>query len=187
VPRRATSLDAPQDDALPLPLEQAQAPGAGAARVRADQPARHLRLEAWGTRSWSTCSSEGFDLYLLDWGVPDEEDRETGLDYDVCDALPWRMREAQRSSGSYDVSLVGWCTGGAPCALRVGIEGADSPARNLVLLTTPVDTSQSLYTSWVGRESYDVDYRRQLAHGAGSGCGPREQTDEAGNQLLNHE
>ena len=101
---------------------------------------------------------EGFDVYLLDWGVPDDEDGETGLDYYVCDALPWGMREAQRSSGSDDVSLVGWCIGGALCAMHAGIEGADSPARNLVLLTTPIDTSDSLYTSWVGRESFDVDF-----------------------------
>jgi polyhydroxyalkanoate synthase subunit PhaC len=101
---------------------------------------------------------EGFDVYLLDWGVPDDEDGETGLDYYVCDALPWGMREAQRSSGSDDVSLVGWCIGGALCAMHAGIEGTDSPARNLVLLTTPVDTSDSLYTSWVGRESFDVDF-----------------------------
>jgi polyhydroxyalkanoate synthase subunit PhaC len=102
--------------------------------------------------------SEGFDVYLLDWGVPDDEDGDTGLDYYVCDALPWGMREARRSSGSDDVSLVGWCIGGTLCAMHASIEGADSPARNLVLLTTPVDTSESLYTSWVGRESFDVDF-----------------------------
>ena len=101
---------------------------------------------------------EGFDVYLIDWGVPDDEDGDTGLDYYVCDALPWGMREARRSSGSDDVSLVGWCIGGTLCVMHAGIEGAHSPARNLVLLTTPVDTSESLYTSWVGRESFDVDF-----------------------------
>jgi polyhydroxyalkanoate synthase len=101
---------------------------------------------------------EGFDVYLLDWGVPDDEDSETGLEYYACDALPWGMREAQRSSGSDDVSLIGWCIGGTLCAMHAGIEGPDSPARNLVLLTTPIDTSESLFTSWVGRDSFDVDF-----------------------------
>jgi len=32
-----------------------------------------------------------------------------------------------------------------------------SPARNLVLLTTPIDTTGALYTTWVGRDSFDVD------------------------------
>src|SRR5436305_10940906 len=28
---------------------------------------------------------EGFDIFLVDWGVPDEEDAETGLEDYVCD------------------------------------------------------------------------------------------------------
>ena len=31
------------------------------------------------------------------------------------------------------------------------------PARNLVLLTTPVDTTGALYTTWVGRDSFDPE------------------------------
>ena len=34
----------------------------------------------------------------------------------------------------------------------------ESPARNLVLLTTPVDTSGSLYGTWVGRDSFDPEF-----------------------------
>ena len=101
---------------------------------------------------------EGFDVFLLDWGVPDDEDADTGLDYYVCDALPWGMREVMRCSGADDVSLVGWCIGGTLCAMHAGIEHERSPARNLALLTTPVDTSGSLYSSWVGRDSFDVDF-----------------------------
>src|SRR5437764_1181065 len=40
---RNLRLDAPQGDAVSLPLGQAPPPGAGAAGVRADQPAGHLR------------------------------------------------------------------------------------------------------------------------------------------------
>jgi polyhydroxyalkanoate synthase subunit PhaC len=101
---------------------------------------------------------EGFDVFLLDWGVPDDEDADTGLDYYACDALPWGMREAMRCSGAEDVSLLGWCIGGTLCAIHAALEHARSPARNLVLLTTPIDTSDSLYTSWVGRDSFDVDF-----------------------------
>jgi polyhydroxyalkanoate synthase len=36
-------------------------------------------------------------------------------------------------------------------------EGVD-PVRNLVLLTTPIDPSGSLYTDWVGGDELDVDY-----------------------------
>jgi polyhydroxyalkanoate synthase subunit PhaC len=101
---------------------------------------------------------EGFDVYLLDWGVPGPEDSDTGLDYYVCDALGWAMRELLRSSGASSLTLLGWCIGGTLCAMHAGIEGGRSPARNLVLLTTPIDPTGSLYHTWVGRDSFDVDY-----------------------------
>jgi polyhydroxyalkanoate synthase len=101
---------------------------------------------------------EGFDVYLLDWGVPGAEDAETGLDYYVCDALPWAMREVLRASSADGVTLVGWCIGGTLCALHAALEGSQSPARNLILLTTPIDPKDSLYRTWVGRDSFDVEF-----------------------------
>jgi polyhydroxyalkanoate synthase subunit PhaC len=101
---------------------------------------------------------EGFDVYLLDWGVPGPEDSDTGLDYYVCDALEWGMREVLRSSGASSLTLAGWCIGGTLCAMHAGLVGPRSPARNLVLLTTPIDPTESLYHTWVGRDSFDVDY-----------------------------
>jgi polyhydroxyalkanoate synthase subunit PhaC len=99
---------------------------------------------------------EGFDVFLLDWGVPGDEDADMGLDSYVCDELQWGIRETLRESGQEEVSLLGWCIG----ATLVGIHAAldpQSPARNLVLLTMPVDTSGALYGSWVGRESFDAE------------------------------
>ena len=55
------------------------------------------------------------------------------------------------------MSLLGWCIGGVLC-LMYGGTLVDNPVRNMVLLTTPVDTRGALYTTWVGRESFDVDY-----------------------------
>jgi polyhydroxyalkanoate synthase len=42
--------------------------------------------------------------------------------------------------------------------MHAGLVGAQSPARNLLLLTTPIDPTGSLYHTWVGRDSFDVDY-----------------------------
>ena len=99
---------------------------------------------------------EGFDVYLIDWGVPGDEDADMGLDSYVCDELRWGIRETLRSAGEEELSLVGWCIGGTLVAMHAAIE-PETPARNLVLLTTPVDTTQSLYANWVGRDSFDVD------------------------------
>jgi polyhydroxyalkanoate synthase subunit PhaC len=99
---------------------------------------------------------EGFDVFLIDWGVPGDEDSDMGLANYVCDELAWGIRETLRTAGQEELSLVGWCIGGTLCAMHAAIE-ADSPARNLVLLTTPVDTTGSLYGKWVGRDSFDAD------------------------------
>ena len=101
---------------------------------------------------------EGFDVYMLDWGLPGPEDADTGLDYYICDALPWGMREVLRSSGARQLTLLGWCIGGTLCAMHAALEGTRSPARNLILLTTPIDPAEALYQTWVGRDSFDVEY-----------------------------
>ena len=100
--------------------------------------------------------SRGFDVFLIDWGVPGDEDADMGIDSFVCDELAWGIRETLRASGQEELSLLGWCIGGTLVAMHAAIEER-SPARNLVLLTTPVDTSGSLYGSWVARDSFDVD------------------------------
>ena len=99
---------------------------------------------------------EGYDVFLLDWGEPDDEDSDMGLDSYVCDELPWGIRECLRAAGQEEVSLVGWCIGGSLCAMYAALE-PDAPVRNVVLLTTPVDTTGSLYSTWVARDSFDVD------------------------------
>lgn len=100
---------------------------------------------------------EGFDVFLIDWGYPEEEDAEVGLEEYVCDELDWGIREVLRESGQDELTLLGWCIGGTLCLLYAGWR-ADSAVRNMALLTTPVDPTGSLYETWVGRDSFDVDY-----------------------------
>jgi polyhydroxyalkanoate synthase subunit PhaC len=100
--------------------------------------------------------AEGYDVFLVDWGEPDEEDADLGLEYYACEALPWAMRETLRASGQEELSLLGWCIGGTLCAMHAAIE-PDSSARNLVLLTTPIDTDGALYTKWLRRDSFDPE------------------------------
>ncbi len=100
---------------------------------------------------------EGYDVFLLDWGVPDDEDADMGLANYVCDEIPWAVRELLYASGQRELTIIGWCIGATLTAMYAALEPPDSPARNLVLLTMPVDTGNSLYTTWVGRDSFDVD------------------------------
>ena len=99
---------------------------------------------------------EGYDVFLLDWGVPDEADADLGLEHYVCDEIPSALREVRRASGQEEVTLLGWCIGGTLSLLHCALEPATT-VRNLVLLTTPIDTTGSLYATWVARDSFDVD------------------------------
>jgi polyhydroxyalkanoate synthase subunit PhaC len=102
---------------------------------------------------------EGFDIFLVDWGVPDEEDADTGLDEYVCDELHWAIRETLRASGAEELTLMGWCIGATLCAMYCGLDrgSEQTPVRNLVLLTMPVDGRGSTYARWVGDPEFDVD------------------------------
>jgi polyhydroxyalkanoate synthase len=102
---------------------------------------------------------EGFDVFLVDWGYPDEEDAEMGLEEFVCDELDWAVRETVRAAGTDQLTLMGWCIGATLCAMYCGLDRGGERARvkNLVELTMPIDGRQSNYARWVGDEDFDVD------------------------------
>jgi poly[(R)-3-hydroxyalkanoate] polymerase subunit PhaC len=102
---------------------------------------------------------EGFDVFLVDWGYPDEEDADVGLDDYVCDELAWAIRETLRASPADELTLVGWCIGATLCAMYCGLDqgGEQTAVRNLVLLTMPIDGRDSTYARWVGSPAFDAD------------------------------
>jgi polyhydroxyalkanoate synthase len=102
---------------------------------------------------------EGLDVFLVDWGVPGEEDADLGLDEYVCDELHWAVRETLRASGADELTLLGWCIGATLCAMYCGLDrGSEQTAvRNLALLTMPVDGRGSTYAKWVGDPEFDVE------------------------------
>jgi polyhydroxyalkanoate synthase len=107
---------------------------------------------------------EGFDVFLVDWGYPDEEDAEMGLDEFVCDELDWAVRETVRAAGAEELTLMGWCIGATLCAMYCGLDRDEGrvPVKNLVELTMPIDGRQSGYAKWVGDEDFDVERVAEL-------------------------
>jgi polyhydroxyalkanoate synthase len=100
--------------------------------------------------------AEGYDVFVVDWGVPGDEDAEMGVAEYVCDELHWAVRETLRVSGRTELTMIGWCIGATLAAMYTALH-ADGPVRNLVLLTMPVDTRGSLYRTWVGRPEFDAN------------------------------
>ncbi len=81
---------------------------------------------------------EGFDVYTLDWGVPDEEDANNGLELYVDDMIPAAVETIDGRSGNHGVTVFGYCFGGV-LALLYAARHPDDPVRNLMVMATPVD------------------------------------------------
>jgi poly[(R)-3-hydroxyalkanoate] polymerase subunit PhaC len=79
----------------------------------------------------------GFDVSMLDWGVPDERDADNTIETYVDEYLPAALAALRRETGSDEVTLVGYCLGGTFAMLYAA--GEDAPVRNLVLLASPID------------------------------------------------
>ena len=84
---------------------------------------------------------EGFDVFMLDWGVPDERDADNGFETYVDEYLPLALDAALEASGADDLTISGYCLGGIFGILYCAAY-PDAPVRNLVLLATPIDFSQ---------------------------------------------
>jgi polyhydroxyalkanoate synthase subunit PhaC len=80
----------------------------------------------------------GFDVFMLDWGVPDELDADNGLATYVDEYLPRAVEAVRRETGCRELTIAGYCLGGVLSILYANGH-ADAPVRNLVLMATPVD------------------------------------------------
>ena len=81
----------------------------------------------------------GYDVFMLDWGRPGEEDRGRTLDELVGEHLPAATARIARAGAGRDLTLVGYCMGGTMAAIHTALH--PERVRNLVALTTPIDFS----------------------------------------------
>src|SRR5579871_29699 len=53
----------------------------------------------------------GYDVYLLDWGIPGPEDKNLRFDDYTLEYMPRAIRKMKAVSGAAEFSLLGWCIG----------------------------------------------------------------------------
>ena len=82
--------------------------------------------------------AEGFDTYMLDWGIPDERDAGNGLETYVDQLLPAAIEAVLETSGAEQVNVIGYCYGGL-LSLLLGAAHPDLPVSSLITMATPVD------------------------------------------------
>jgi len=97
----------------------------------------------------------GYDVFLLDWGTPGWEDRETSLDELVGEHLPKAVERMLRAAGAREYTLVGYCMGGTMAAMHAALR--PEGVRNLIALTAPIDFAQGgTFSVWAQRRHLDV-------------------------------
>lgn len=81
---------------------------------------------------------EGFDVFLLDWGVPDEEESGNDLSVYSDQLIPAAVAEVNRLGGDQGVNVFGYCFGGV-LSLLYAAGHPDDPINSLLVMATPVD------------------------------------------------
>jgi polyhydroxyalkanoate synthase len=97
----------------------------------------------------------GFDVWCLDWGAPEPEDRYRSWT-DVLDRLSRMLRRVRRETGAARTGLLGYCMGGTLCAIHTALYPSEIAA--LVDLAGPIDFARGgALRRMVDRAWFDAD------------------------------
>lgn len=83
----------------------------------------------------------GFDVFLIDWGEPDEMEAANTLETYCDDLLPELVAVTAEIAGHDHVTMFGYCFGGLLALLYLAGH-ADSPVSALAVMATPIDFTQ---------------------------------------------
>ena len=101
--------------------------------------------------------SQGFDVFMIDWGVPRPEDTKLKFEDYVTDLMPACFEHVQQTTGEKEFSILGYCMGGMLALMYAGLY-PDAPLKNLVCAATPVDMNgMGLFKNWQDPRYFDVD------------------------------
>jgi polyhydroxyalkanoate synthase len=97
----------------------------------------------------------GFDVWLLDWGVPEAEDRY--LDWEsVLARLGRAVRRVQRETAQPAIGILGYCMGGTLTTIYTAQHQADVAA--LITLAAPIDfAAGGMLRRMVDPSCFDAD------------------------------
>ncbi|MGE5371253.1 MAG: PHA/PHB synthase family protein [Solirubrobacterales bacterium] len=100
---------------------------------------------------------DGFDVFMLDWGEFQWEDRNLTLADLVHDYIAAVARKTAEIAGVDEISMLGYCWGGSMTAMYASLY--DEPAiRNLVFLASPFDyTKAGVSSTWLKSPNFGID------------------------------
>ncbi len=100
---------------------------------------------------------EGFDFYMLDWGVFGPEDNDLSFEHCVTKILPRMAHHVLESSGAESLSVLGYCMG-APLSASFIAAYPETPVKNFIDMAGPIDFSKiGLFGLWLDEKYFNVD------------------------------
>lgn len=102
---------------------------------------------------------QGFDVYMLDWGTPAEEDQKLSFEHYVLDYIPRAIKKVLEAAQADEITILGFCMGGTMTAMYASLFPG-KPLKNLILLTTPIDftpDTMGLYGTWMNAKHFNPD------------------------------
>ncbi len=99
----------------------------------------------------------GFDVFLIDWGVPSESDKHLTLEDYIETYMHNVVCRVCEFSGMDRLSLLGYCMGGTMSAMYTALH--PERVKNFILMAAPVDWSdrEALLAVWTDTKWFDVD------------------------------
>lgn len=95
-----------------------------------------------------TLIDDGYEVYLLDFGIPGYEDKDLTLNDYITKYLKKGVQRALAHSGAENISIMGFCLGGTLSAIYTSI--ANEPIKNLILSLTPIDCQYAPnFNNWI--------------------------------------
>ncbi len=85
-----------------------------------------------------TLLREGFNVYVVDFGVPDKADETVRLEHYVMDWVPAAIDAVLRHSHVKQLSLYGYCMGGLFALLHTSVH-KDARVHSIVTIGSPID------------------------------------------------
>ncbi|MDX1634478.1 MAG: alpha/beta fold hydrolase [Marinobacter sp.] len=86
--------------------------------------------------------ARGFEVYLIDWGIPTRAHSHYDLQTYVAELLPQYLDRVRQHSGEQEISLHGWSLGGMFTLFYAALS-RDQHIRNAVVLGSPIDSHAS--------------------------------------------
>src|SRR3989304_853152 len=101
----------------------------------------------------------GYDVYLLDCGIPGPEDCELKYDDYALEYLPRVIRKLKSVTGAKEFSMLGWCLVALITTIYACLR-PDDGLKNLLLLTAPLDFADKNaggFSRIVSQPAFDPD------------------------------